>query len=505
MKYLFSIIFVLLVNSVCYGIDAFPSAKGLGKNTVGGRDGSIIHVTNLNANGAGSFRAALETSGARTIVFDVSGTINQDDALLNVTNPYLTIAGQTSPGGIEVVGHQTSIATHDVIIRHMRFRAGSHTYDTDGVNPDTDGDALDLLGKRWNDAAQNVYNIIIDHVSFGYGTDETVSITGGSTATTIQNCLIGPSLEYAKSATTRHGKGMLVSGKYNENTAVSLYRNFHALCGDRNPQMYQPPDTHESQTVSGKTYYIEGINNVAYNWYHGFRPDVGGAAKVNWINNYSKEGPESNRANFFLQYINALVTPTPLVYVSGNKGAQVDGTEITFTGSGVSDSYSSTLEVNSGFIASAPWGMDVNLPQAPMTDVLAAEIVAVAGATIPTRDTLDVILAGYFTDGEGATTSDFSSIVGWLVRDVSYPDDYPTYSTSNDNPTDTDSDGMPDTWETANGTSITVANNNSHTFDDDYTDIEYYINKLAGDYGSGSPLNGNSQFTIGGNSTITFK
>src|SRR6188474_2934791 len=102
-------------------LPAFPGAEGLGSNTPGGRGGIVIEVTNVNDDGPGSFREALNTAGARTIVFRTGGIIElQSD--LQLTEPFVTIAGQTAPGdGIVLKNFALSIFTHDIIIRGMRF------------------------------------------------------------------------------------------------------------------------------------------------------------------------------------------------------------------------------------------------------------------------------------------------------------------------------------------------------------------------------------------------
>src|SRR5690349_21777241 len=109
------------VSQVAMAAPAFPGAEGFGANATGGGGGRVIQATNLNDSGAGSLRAAVTASGARIVVFDVSGTINLASQL-SITNPNITIAGQTSPGGILVTGYMTLINTSNVIVRHMRFR-----------------------------------------------------------------------------------------------------------------------------------------------------------------------------------------------------------------------------------------------------------------------------------------------------------------------------------------------------------------------------------------------
>src|SRR5436190_3163318 len=141
-------------------IPAFPGAYGGGMYSFGGRGGQVLVVTNLNDDGPGSFREACETGGPRIVVFNVAGIIRLKDRI-RVRAPYITIAGQTAPGeGVCVAGNTVELETHDVIVRHLRFRRGATNV----------GDRNDSLG------GNPVGNIIIDHVSASWGLDECMSI-----------------------------------------------------------------------------------------------------------------------------------------------------------------------------------------------------------------------------------------------------------------------------------------------------------------------------------------
>lgn len=447
---IFAIVIALAFNSVALAAPAFPGAVGVGADTVGGRGGKVIHVTNLNDGGAGSLREALATPGPRTIVFDVSGNISLT-SLLYVKEPYVTIAGQTSPGGISVSGKQFNVSTHDVIIRHMRFRSGGYMYTGDN----SDGDSFSLWGPNWNGGVP-VYNIMIDHCSFTWGTDETLAITGGSTKTTLQNNLIAQGLRYAKLGTTDHSKGLMISGKYKYDTEVSLYRNFIAHNTDRNPMMYNPVADNTSMLV-------DGTNNVIYNWKGGITPEVLGDAKVNWIANYAKEGPYSNRRNFFLGG-DALPSPAEkLIYVKGNLGTGKTATDPEWM---VSVSYTSTALTNA-YQRLERWSLAQPLPFDTMTPGLATTIVAASGATVPIRDSVDTAIVKSYDAGTS------------LLKDrVSYPADWPVYAQIAP-PADSDRDGMPDYWETAKGLNNDLNDSAADPDGNGYTNLEEYLNTLA--------------------------
>jgi pectate lyase len=158
-------------------VPAFPGAEGFGANAVGGRGGTVYHVTNLNDSGAGSFRDAVSVSG-RTVVFEVGGIIRITSPV--VVKSGVTIAGQTAPGdGIALYGNRISFSdANNTICRYMRFR--------EGINGDSGTDAVGVASGN---------NMIFDHVSASWGRDETFSITGSPISNiTLQDCIIGQGL-----------------------------------------------------------------------------------------------------------------------------------------------------------------------------------------------------------------------------------------------------------------------------------------------------------------------
>src|ERR1043165_1574698 len=143
---------------------AFPGAEGFGAHSLGGRGGKVIEVTNLNDSGPGSLRECATAQGPRICVFRTGGTITTQSEIV-VRNPFLTIAGQTAPGGgitlrasQNYTGETLVVSTHDVVIRDIRFRAGAS--------------AVPNSVRRSLTLNNGGYNIILDHDSLSWATDQ---------------------------------------------------------------------------------------------------------------------------------------------------------------------------------------------------------------------------------------------------------------------------------------------------------------------------------------------
>ena len=146
---------------------AFPGALGWAATTPGGRGGRIIKVTTLAGSGPGSFREAVEAEGPRIVVFEVGGVVDLEKTGIRIRNPFLTIAGQTAPSpGVTFIKGDFSVSTHDVVIRHIRIRSG------DAGAARKSGWEVDGL------STTGASNVIIDHCTFTWATDENLSTSG---------------------------------------------------------------------------------------------------------------------------------------------------------------------------------------------------------------------------------------------------------------------------------------------------------------------------------------
>lgn len=216
-------------------LPAFPGALGWAAQTPGGRGGRIIRVTNLNGEGPGSLREAIEADGPRIVVFEVGGVIDLNRKTLKITNPFITIAGQTAPSpGVTLIRGGIDIGGHDVIVQHIRVRPGS-------------------AGQEWMSgwdedsiSTQAAYNVIVDHCSLEWGTDENLSASGprftGSTPEewragtshniTFSNNLIAESLAYSTHSKGEHSKGSLI---HDNVTGLLIIGNLYAHNYERSP------------------------------------------------------------------------------------------------------------------------------------------------------------------------------------------------------------------------------------------------------------------------------
>jgi hypothetical protein len=223
------------LGPVSVSAQAFPGAAGWAASTPGGRSGAIVRVTNLNANGPGSFRAAVQQRGPRIVVFEVGGVIDMGLTTLTIDEPFLTIAGQTAPSpGITIIRGGIDIRAHDVIMRHIRIRPG---VSGQAARSGWEVDGLSTVA---------AYNVIVDHCSITWSLDENLSASGprftGTTpaewrrgtshAITFSYNLLAEGLANASHPKGEHSKGSLI---HDNATDILIYRNVYAHNQERSP------------------------------------------------------------------------------------------------------------------------------------------------------------------------------------------------------------------------------------------------------------------------------
>jgi pectate lyase len=436
---------------------AFPGAEGFGKYTTGGREGKVFIVTNLNDNGAGSFRQAVENKIPAIIVFAVSGTINLESKLSIGSNK--TIAGQTAPGdGICIADHPVSLSGNNIIIRYVRFRMGDK-YQKGGM---VDGNGSDdaFGGTRRE-------NIIIDHCSLSWSTDEVFSVYAGD-STTLQWNIISEPLNYSYHFETvdkdyeRHGYGAIWGGKH-----LSAHHNLFAHCNSRTPRF--------DGTRNSPSEFVDYVNNLIYNW-GGNNVYAGEGGNYNIVNNYYKFGPET-KSNVKYRVFNPFKRdpdiPFGKFYVDGNF---VDGSSEVSKDNWlgvVMDKGTSTDALTSKQNNKIP-AVEIAMvsPQVAYESILAK-----GGASLPKRDTLDERIINDVRNRTGR----FIDVQGGYPHGTEYEKTVNAWPglESKPAPVDSDHDGMPDEWETKNGLNPNNASDaSSYKLDKKYTNIEMYLNSL---------------------------
>ncbi len=440
---------------------AFPGAEGYGKYTVGGRGGKVYEVTNLNDSGTGSLRAAVEASGARTIVFRVSGTITLNSAL-KIKNPYITIAGQTAPGdGICLKKYPLTFDNaNQVIVRYIRVRFGDET----GL----DYDAVSSRGAS---------NVILDHMSASWSVDETMSVYFCDNIT-IQWCMISESMFNSNHVKGSHGFG----GIWGSNLSTS-HHNLLAHHSSRNPRM-----------ASGCGNF-DYRNNVVYNWgynstYGGEQHQSGDAnhqfSKINMMANYYKPGPATTPGVMSYRIANPsyrdVKTDYGLWYIADNM--MVGSPTVT------ADNWNGGVQPQGGSgdysylkLAEAWPAMAIDQQTAEETY---ASVLDNVGATLPKQDIVDARIVHDTRNGdatfEGVTyeqnksVTDKTKICGIIdsQKDVGgWPELKSTAA-----PTDADHDGMPDDWENNHELNPNDKDDGNIVGADGYTNLEKYLNGI---------------------------
>ncbi|MFP3598412.1 pectate lyase [Chryseobacterium sp. SIMBA_029] len=436
---------------------SFPGAEGFGHYTTGGRGGKVYFVTKTaDDSSEGTLRYALDQKGPRYIVFTTGGTIYLQSPL-RIKEGNVTIAGQTAPGdGITVANYETFVAADNVIIRYMRFRMGDQKK--------YEGDAL---------GARFIKNLMVDHCSMSWSTDETVSIYVNEN-TTLQWCVIAESLRNSFHQKGAHGYGGIAGGKF-----ASFHHNIYAHHDSRNPRLGE---------YAGSKFALTDLtdfrNNVMYNWGHNSLYG-GEGMNVNIINNYYKPGPATTTRQRIVA-IDKNEKPQAEVYniwgkyyISGNvmegnpEVTKDNWTEGVF--SQMKASYNLTQAEKNSIKINQPHDVHNNIKTHSAKEAY-EKILQFGGASL-TRDAVDLhvlkdIRSGSFTykGSKGSTNGIIDS-----QNDVGgFPMLAPGKS-----PVDSDHDGIPDEWEINNALNPNVANANGRDLDKNYDNIEVYMNDIV--------------------------
>ena len=431
-------------------IPAFPGAEGYGSVATGGRGGKVIAVTNLNDSGPGSLRAAVEAKGPRIVVFRVSGTIDLTRRL-SISNPYITIAGQTAPGdGIAIKRYPLTIDADEVILRYLRLRLGDET-----------GDDADALSSRYQK------NIMVDHVSASWSVDETLSIYHCENVT-VQWSLISESLYKSVHEKGAHGFGGIWGSNYSTH-----HHNLLAHHSSRNPRF---------ASGAGHTDYR---NNVIYNWGHnsaygGEKEQQGNPrfnfTTINMVANYYKPGPATDSGAVRRR----IASPSSRDGASGFGQWYVAENYMHSDPKVTADNWAGGVQPQGGDVhvevlkLAAPWkAMPIRQQTAEEAYLL---VLRHAGASLPKRDPIDARIVEevrtgtakfgetYGGGGKGIIDSQ-NTVGGW------------SQLKSQAAPPDTDGDGMPDAWEKGHGLNPQdVADGAKDQDGDGYTNTEEYLN-----------------------------
>ncbi|MCP3995294.1 MAG: hypothetical protein GY722_09545 [bacterium] len=452
---------------------ALPGAEGSGRYTKGGRGGEVVTVYNLNRDGMGSLREAVTRGTNRFVVFAVSGTIDLDDNnpatddAISITNDHITVAGQTAPGeGILIKGAPTKIRGNEVIFQHLRFRKG-----TTGFGESSHADAVTV---------KHVDHVFLDHLSTSWANDENLSVSGDIKQVTVQHSIMAEGLNYVDTSVDpeRHGLGSLVGSE--NGGKVAFHHNLWAHHSERSPRI----DNGNNKLRSD----ADIRNNVIYNCSIETGDCVTGAPlSVNYVGNYLKAGP-STPDGVYGGLVGCVDEPLPPVWPPNSPPLDLRyrffhqesddmrmyaadnfafGNAAVTADNWLGMAYTGTTEYE--VRRNAPW----DLPFVATTDAetALADVLGGSGATLPSRDAVDLRITREVADGTGE-----------IICDLSGPPARPYPILWDLGPlTDTDADGMPDFWELQFGLDINTDDSALDGDSDGWTNIEAYVHNLDPD------------------------
>ena len=444
---------------------AFPGAQGGGAASKGGRGGKVCEVTTLDDDGPNSFRDCLSRKGPRTVVFRVAGRINLRTGI-RISNPYITIAGQTAPGGgIEFSGSDIHdgamiyIYTHDVVVRYLHIRIGTGAQHSPG--PSTGVVGL-FIGN------EDVYNVMIDHVSISWSDNKPITIWSN----------YGPGVHNVTAQWSITSEGLLGhsvgpgTGNSNKTTAgwtdIDFHHNFFADHSHRLPET-----AHRS---------MRWVNNIVYNWNFYASATLGNQAS-DFINNIYKAGPLNSGAQkyelHFSENANDWDSGPPSVYLSGNKGPNQpnpSGDQWAMANRITGENGKETGSVPTNWRRAFPLPAQQFPIVADDTNNLESVLFATVGDSqrldcngnwVSNRDSVDTRLIDEYHSGKGILPKSEKDVGGFPTVDSGTPC------------MDSDHDGIPDAWELAHHLNPKNAADANKVNADGYTNLEHFLNGSA--------------------------
>ncbi len=437
---------------------SFPGAEGFGKYATGGRGGKVVAVTNLNDNGEGSFRWALEQFPGEplTVIFRVSGIIELQSKI-QIKRSNLTIAGQTAPGDGICLKNQSLIlngasskGNHgNIIIRFIRSRPGGT-----------------LKTGLYGFDMENCHDVIVDHCSFSWANEECAAMYDTKN-TTVQWCIVSEGLYEAGHMKGHRSYGGVWGGQY-----ASYHHNLIAHLNNRAIR-FNGARAHDTIAL------IDYRNNIIYNWgnanaaYGGEVNIAGGFSQVNIVNNYYKPGP---------------ATPAELKFAHASyQKENSKGTGQWFAGGNIMEGNKALTKKNNNGIdlkeAANPAGAisDKAFPVSVAIPVETAKesyekVLRYAGAIFPKRDAVDERVVNETRTGTAIGKGSFGK--PGIIDNVFVVGGWPEYK-STVAPVDTDNDGMPDAWETKKGLNPNDASDGNKKDANGFTMLEIYLNELV--------------------------
>ena len=459
-KSFFIFLFISNLSAQNSQIPAFPGAEGAGAFATGGRGGQIVYVTSLDDNkNPGTLRWAIGQRSPKIILFKVAGIINLTEDL-KISKSDVTIAGQSAPGdGICIKGYPVIIGADNVIIRYLRFRMGDENKVQD--------DAV---------KANDTKNVIIDHCSMSWSTDECASFYNNQNLT-LQWCLIAESLRNSVHKKGSHGYGGIWGGK-----TASFHHNLLAHHDSRNPRFSGSRYSNQAEVEK-----VDFRNNVIYNWGQNSAYGAEGGS-YNMVNNYFKPGPATLSKKGKSTY--RIVSPNSDIgvyaqakgvwgkffvkgnFMFGNEKVTADNT----LGVHINLADSEKIQLSDLLVSTA-----FEMPEISTQSAADAynDVLKYAGAS-KIRDKIDKRIVKEVKTGTYTYNGSNGSMFGIIdtQKDVG---GWPTYKFKNCQLlADSDNDGMPDNWEIKHKLNKNdAADGNQFTLNKSYTNVEVYLNELG--------------------------